>query len=101
MSGFQWAYFPYISIYDTVEQAAEVAAETLGGHYLHSGGFRDIVHRYCLLGPVGNCISRLQEYIDAGARYIVFSVACPRQDRERHIETIAKEIIPHFRNFSV
>ena len=100
MSGFQWAYFPYISIYDTVEQAAEVAAEALGGRYLHSGGFRDIVHRYCLLGPVDNCISRLQEYIDAGARYIVFSVACPRQDRERHIETIAKEIVPHFRNFS-
>lgn len=96
MSEFQWAYFPYISIYPTVEQAADVAAEALGGSYLHSGGFKEIVHKYCLLGPVENCISRLQEYIDAGARHIIFSISCPRDDRARHIETIAKEIIPHF-----
>jgi len=97
MSGFQWAYFPYISIYPTVEEAADVAAEALGGSYLHSGGFKEIVHKYCLLGPVENCISRLQEYIDAGARHIIFSISCPRDDRARHIETIAKEIIPHFK----
>ena len=97
ISDFQWAYFPYISIYDTVDKAAEVAAESLGGRYLYGGGFRDIVERYCLLGPVESCIARLQEYIDAGTRHIVFAVACPREDRARHLETIAKEIIPHFR----
>ena len=97
LAGFQWAYFPYISIYDTVEQAAEVAARALGGRYLRSGGFSDIVHRYCLLGPVESCIARLQEYIDAGARHVIFSVACDREDRDRHIETIAGEIIPHFK----
>lgn len=96
LSGFQWAYFPYISIYPTVEEAADVAAEALGGRYLHSGGFQDIVHRYCLLGPVENCIARLKEYIEAGARHIIFSISCPREDRERHLETIAKEIIPQF-----
>ena len=97
ISDFQWAYFPYISIYDTVDKAAEVAAEALGGRYLYGGGFRDIVERYCLLGPVESCIARLQEYIDAGTRHVVFAVACPREDRARHLETIAKEIIPHFR----
>ena len=97
LSGFQWAYFPYISIYDTVEEAADVAAQALGGRYLHGSGFQDIVHKYCLLGPVESCIARLQEYIDAGARHIIFSVACGREDRARHIEMIAKEIIPHFR----
>ena len=97
MSDFQWGYFPYISIYDTVNEAAEVAAEALGGRYLYGGGFRDIVEKYCLLGPVASCIARLQEYIDAGARHIVFAVACPREDRFRHLETIAKEIVPHFR----
>ena len=97
LAEFQWAYFPYISIYDTVKEAAAVAAEALGGRYLYGGGFRDIVEKYCLLGPVESCIARLQEYIAAGARYIVFSVACPREDRTRHLETIAKEIVPHFR----
>ena len=68
-----------------------------GGQYLYGGDFLNIVRQYCLLGPVEQCIQRLQEYIDAGARNIIFSVSCPSEDRPRHIETIAKEIIPHFR----
>ena len=98
ISGFQWAHFPYIAIYPTEQQAAEVAAEQLGGRYLYGGEFLDIVRKYCLLGTVENCIEQLQEYIDAGARHIIFSISCPREDRERHLETIAKELIPHFRN---
>ena len=98
ISGFQWAHFPYIAIYPTELQAAEVAAEQLGGRYLYGGEFLDIVRKYCLLGTVENCIEQLQEYIDAGARHIIFSISCPREDRERHLETIAKELIPHFRN---
>ena len=98
ISGFQWAHFPYIAIYPTEQQAAEVAAEQLGGRYLYGGEFLDIVRKYCLLGTVENCIEQLQEYIDAGARHIIFSISCPREDRERHFETIAKELIPHFRN---
>lgn len=97
LSNFQWAFFPYISIYPTVEQAAGVAAEALGGRYLYGGDFVSIVQNYCLLGTPQQCIWRLQEYIDAGARHIIFSVACPKEDRARHIETIANEIIPHFR----
>ena len=97
LDDFHWAYFPYISIHDSVEQAADVATKALGGRYLRSGGFADIVHRYCILGPVEMCVARLQEYIDAGARHIIFSVACDREDRERHIETIAKEIIPRLK----
>ena len=50
ISGFQWAHFPYISIYPTEQQAAEVAAEQLGGRYLYGGEFLDIVRKYCLLG---------------------------------------------------
>jgi len=97
LSNFQWAFFPYISIYPTVEEAAQVAAEALGGRYLYGGDFVGIVRNYCLLGTPQQCIQRLHEYIDAGARHIIFSVACPKGDRVRHIETISSEIIPHFR----
>ena len=97
LSNFQWAFFPYITLAPTEEQAARTAAESLGNQYLYGGEFINIVRRYCLLGTPKMCIERLQEYIDAGARYIVFSIAAPREDRRRHLEVIAKDIIPHFR----
>ena len=97
LSGFQWANFQFISIYDTREQAAQVAAQSLGMQYRYSGDFLDIVGSYCVLGPVEECISRLQEYVDAGAKHFVFNWACPPEDRARHIETVSKEIIPYFR----
>lgn len=97
LTNFEWAFFPYIAIYPTEEEAAEAAAAALGGRYLYGGDFLNIVRNYCLLGTPEMCIQRLQEYVEAGARHIVFSVACPREERVRHIETIATEIIPHFR----
>jgi len=95
-TGFQWANFQFISIYDTREEAAQVAARSLGMQYLYSGNFMDIVGQYCVLGPVKECIRRLEEYVDAGARHFLFSWACPHEDRPRHIETVAREIIPYF-----
>ncbi len=94
LSGFHWGLFPYISIYPTEEEAANTAAEALGGRYLYGGDFLNIVRNYCLLGPPEQCAERLQEYIHAGARHIIFSISCPREDRERHIDEIANRLIP-------
>ena len=96
LEGFQWAFFPYIAIYPTEQEAAEVAAGQLGGQYLYGGDFINIVRRYCLLGTPEQCAARLQEYVDAGARHIVFSITCRPQDRERHLEEIATKLIPMF-----
>ena len=100
LSGFQWGFFPYISIYETEQEAAEIAARQLGGQYLYGGDFINIVRRYCLLGTAEQCAERLQEYIDAGARHIVFSITCRPEDRERHIEDIAAKLVPMFRSKS-
>ena len=96
LDGFQWGFFPYISLYDTEQEAAEVAARQLGGQYLYGGDFINIVRRYCLLGTPEQCAERMQEYIDAGARHIVFSITCRPEDRERHLEDIAAKLIPLF-----
>ena len=97
IEGFQWGFFPYISIYPTDQEAAEVAAQQLGGQYLYGGEFINIVRRYCLLGTPEQCAERLSEYVDAGARHIVFSITCPPEDRERHLEDIASKLIPLLR----
>lgn len=97
LEGFQWGFFPYISIYPTEQEAAEVAARQLGSQYLYGGEFINIVRRYCLLGTVEQCAERLGEYVEAGARHIVFSITCPLEDRERHLEEIASKLIPMMR----
>ena len=97
LDGFEWGFFPYISIYQTEQEAAEVAARQLGSQYLYGGEFINIVRRYCLLGTAEQCAERLNEYIDSGARHVVFSITCPPEDRERHLDEIAGNLIPMFR----
>ena len=94
LSEFDWAYYSYITLASTAEQAAETAAKALGGNYLYSGDFLNIVRSYCVLGTVDDCVQRLMEYVDSGARQIIFSVTCPREDRKTQIETIVNEVIP-------
>jgi alkanesulfonate monooxygenase SsuD/methylene tetrahydromethanopterin reductase-like flavin-dependent oxidoreductase (luciferase family) len=98
LADFQWAVMPYISIYPTVEEAARVAVQTASGAYI--GDFERVVHDYWLLGPVESCVDRLMEYVDAGARHILFAISCPDDDYLRHLETISKEIIPEVRKRS-
>ena len=97
VSGFEWAFYSFISIYDDEEDAARAAAAALGGRYSSQGSFMNVVRRYCVFGSVDACVERLKEYVDAGARDIVFSVSCPPEDRQRHAETLVGEVMPRLR----
>ena len=94
VSAFEWAFYSFISIYDDEEDAARAAAAALGGRYSSQGSFMNVVRRYCVFGSVDACVERLKEYVDAGARDIVFSVSCPPEDRQRHAETLVGEVMP-------
>ena len=98
LDDFRWANFLYMAIYGSREEAAEVAASHIGSRYSYSGDVMNLVGSYCVLGTVEDCIRRLEEYVDAGTRYFVLHWACPMEDRPRHIETVAREILPHFRD---
>ncbi|MBI2165664.1 MAG: LLM class flavin-dependent oxidoreductase [Chloroflexi bacterium] len=87
-----------IALYPTVEQSAQVAAASLGRSY--GGDFSQSVHRYAVLGPVPNAIKRLEQYIEAGARHLVFFWCCAPEDVSANMETIAREIIPRLRRQS-
>ncbi len=97
LSGFDWANFQFISIGESREKAAEAAATALGGQYLYQGNFLDIVGGYCVLGTPAECIRRIQEYVDAGVQSFLFNWACPPEDVPMHIERVAREIIPYFK----
>ena len=93
---FPWGFFPYISIYPTEQQAAEVAASQLGSQYLYGGEFINIVRRYCLLGTPEQCAERLSEYVEAGLATSFSASPVSPEDRERHLSEISEKLIPLF-----
>ena len=59
--------------------------------------FSALVGKYALAGNPQDCIDRLSEYIDAGARTIILNSACPGYYTEENERLLAREVLPHFR----
>lgn len=97
LTGFHWAHFASISIADTVEDAARIAAERLGSRYSSRAEMISVVGATSILGPVDACIERIAEYIEAGARHIIFSWQCKPEDTAHQIALLTREIIPALR----
>jgi probable F420-dependent oxidoreductase len=52
----------------------------------YAGDFSEhVVDRYCVAGTPDECAARVREYVEAGARHVVFNVAAP-EDAERLAE---------------
>ena len=44
-----------------------------------------MIDRYCVAGTPEECVARVREYLDAGARHVVFNLGEP-EDAERLAE---------------
>ena len=77
------------------ERAVAMATERLSAQY--NQDFSELVEKYTIAGSPEDCIARAQEYIDAGARTIVFSQGCPPDYIEENTRLIAEAVIPAFR----
>ncbi|MBI2871657.1 MAG: LLM class flavin-dependent oxidoreductase [Chloroflexi bacterium] len=93
LEGFTFALYIHTSIYADGEKAMRVAAANLGSRYV-AGDFQRLVGQYCLVGTPEHCVQRLQEYVDAGARMVLFSWACHPEDIPATLETIARDVVP-------
>jgi probable F420-dependent oxidoreductase len=98
LARFAWAHFAFISIADTREEAARIAAERLGARYSSRSEMLSLVGSYCILGPVHECVRQIEAYIEAGARHVIFAWYGLPDDIPRQIETAATEIVPELRN---
>jgi alkanesulfonate monooxygenase SsuD/methylene tetrahydromethanopterin reductase-like flavin-dependent oxidoreductase (luciferase family) len=59
------------------------AGERLAEHLAQRYGMAvepHLVDRYCLCGPPETCSARVREYVDAGARHVVFNLGCEPKD---------------------
>jgi alkanesulfonate monooxygenase SsuD/methylene tetrahydromethanopterin reductase-like flavin-dependent oxidoreductase (luciferase family) len=96
LDGFEWAHYTFISLYETREKSAEMAAQRVGGSFKTGGNIADIIGKYTVLGPVESAIERIQEYIDAGANHFMFNWMCDPADAHDQMKLAAEKILPHF-----
>ena len=58
--------------------------------------FSKLVGRYALAGNPEDCIARLREYIDAGARTIMLNSACRSDYMVDNERLLAEAVLPAF-----
>ena len=85
----------FTAVHEDSATGVRMAAEKLGTQYAQD--FNKIVNKYALGGTPDQCRARLQEYIDAGAEFIVLSSACPDDYLDTNIELIATELVAPMR----
>ena len=67
--------FIFFAVHADGARGSQMAAERLSLQY--NQDFSALVGKYALAGSPDDCVARLKEYIDAGARTIILNSACP------------------------
>ena len=95
MSSFTPGLYIFTCVHEDGDLAVKMAADKLSVQY--SQDFSKLVHKYALAGTPEQCQSRLNEYIDAGARLVFVSSACTDDYIDDNLAMIANHVIPAFR----
>ena len=87
--------FLFTAVHEDQQTGFDMANAKLSVQYAQD--FSKLVHKYTLAGDPEHCRRRLQEYLDAGARFAFLSTACPDEYIDRNLELIATTIVAHHR----
>ena len=74
------------------ETALNTAAESLSIRY--NMDFRRAAERYCALGTADQIAQKLQEFYEAGVRYVILDLVGPYEERLDHLAAFADEVLP-------
>lgn len=87
---------PAVFIFTLLDESFDAAAERAGSMLsaIYRVPFRDAARRYCLLGRPEDVVARVREFVEAGARTVVFS---PLMAPDRFLERAEKELLPALR----
>lgn len=84
----------FTCVHENRGTALELANEQLSRQY--NQDFSDLVGRYALAGSPDDCVERLQQYIEAGARTIIMGHGCPPGYAVENTAAIAEGILGAF-----
>lgn len=88
--------FIFFAVHEDRDEAIKMASDRLSVQY--NQDFSELVGKYALAGNPQDCIARLREYIDAGARTIILNSACPGKYMVENERLLAKEVLPALRD---
>ncbi|MCZ6658732.1 MAG: LLM class flavin-dependent oxidoreductase [Gammaproteobacteria bacterium] len=88
--------FMFFAVHEDGERGLQMAAERLSAQY--NQDFSALVGKYALAGSPDDCIARLREYIDAGARTVILNSACPADYMLENQRLLAEAVLPTFRS---
>ena len=74
LADFTHGLYIFTCVHEDGDTAVKMANEMLSKQYAQD--FSKLVHKYVLAGDPDQCKARLNEYIDAGARFAFLSTAC-------------------------
>jgi alkanesulfonate monooxygenase SsuD/methylene tetrahydromethanopterin reductase-like flavin-dependent oxidoreductase (luciferase family) len=94
LEGFEWMLYLYCSVRREGDQARDEVARFLGGAYGDKPGA--MLDRIAPAGTPEQVATRVQEYVDAGARHIVISPAAHDATLEV-VQLAAEEVLPRLR----
>ena len=88
--------FIFFAVHEDPDVAIAMAAERLSKQY--NQDFTQLVHKYAIAGNPDDCVARLNEYIDAGARTIILNSACPAGYTDDNEALMASEVVKTVRS---
>jgi len=98
LAAFTDGIFIFFAVHEDHATAVKMAADKLGTQYAQD--FTKLVPKYALAGDPAYCQARLREYIDAGARFVFVSTACPDDYISTNLELMAREVMPGLRRLA-
>ena len=87
--------FIFFAVHEDRAVAVRMATKRLSLQY--NQDFSALVGKYALAGSPDDCVARIQEYVEAGARTIMLNSACPNEYVVENERLLAKAVMPAFR----
>lgn len=90
---FIWGY-----VHEDGDKAKQVAIDQLSHNYRQD--FSKLVDKYCFAGDPDEVAARVRNFVDAGARTLIITFACPQQDQQAACELFASQVMPVLKGMS-
>ncbi len=95
LSAFGWYAFVFVNVDPDGQMARQEAARTMGGQYAQD--FQQMVDNVAAAGTPNEVRTRVQQFVDAGVRHLIFAPAAGAGDPDTVVHRLMEEVVPALR----